>query len=141
MKEHYKEAVRIYLQNNPGSGIRRADFPKLFRTVYFKVATISNSVNSFRATGLYSLNINKIPDYAYATAETIGHSEAQNMDNVAGHLNNNHHSESNNNAVLIQPDADVNAIVRPRQKRRKCYNSPKKNLKKMLLQSVLTPIY
>ena len=125
LKEHYKEAVRIHLRNNPGSGIRRADFPKLFRTAYFKVATISNSVNSFRATGLYPLNINEIPDCAYATAEITSRSEAQIMGDVAGHLNNNHQPESNNNAVAvqpegedaiaIQPDAEISAVVRPRQ--------------------------
>ena len=34
------------------------------------MATISNSINSFRATGLYPLDINAIPDCAYAHAET-----------------------------------------------------------------------
>ena len=64
LKEHYKDAVGIHLRNNPGSGIGRAGFPKLFRTAYFKVATISSSVNSFQVTGLYPLNINEIPDCA-----------------------------------------------------------------------------
>ena len=35
---------------------------------------------------------------------------------MAGHLNNNHQPESNNDAALVQPDADENAMVRPRQK-------------------------
>ena len=48
------------------------------------------------------------------------------MGDVAGHLNNNHQPESNNNAmavqpkgenaIAIQPDAEISAIVRPRQK-------------------------
>ena len=76
LNEHNKEAVCIHLRNNPGCGIGRADFPKLFRTTYFKVATISNSVNSFRSIGLYPLNINEIPDCAYATAEITSRSEA-----------------------------------------------------------------
>ena len=63
------------------------------------MATISNSANSFPAIGLYPLNIYEIPDYAYATAETTSRSEAQNMDDVAGHLNNNHQPESNNDAM------------------------------------------
>ena len=94
LKEHYKEAVRIHLRNNPGSDVGRADFPKLFRIAYFKVATISNSVNSFRATGLCPLNINEIPDCAYATAEITSRSEAQIMNDVAVHLNDNHQPES-----------------------------------------------
>ena len=116
LKEHYKEAVRIHLRNNLGSGIGRKDFPKLFQTAYFNVATINNSVNLFWATGLYFLNIKEIPDYAYATAETTSRSEVQNMYDMAGHLNNNYQPQSNNDAVLVQPIADVNAIVRPRQK-------------------------
>ena len=47
LKDHYKEAVRIHLRNNPGSGITRGNFPELFKTAYFNVATISNSINSF----------------------------------------------------------------------------------------------
>ena len=70
LKEHYKGAVCINLRNNPESGIGRTDFPKLFRTAYFKVATISSSVNLFWATELYPLNFNELPDYAYATIET-----------------------------------------------------------------------
>ena len=125
LKEHYKEDVRIHLRNNPGSGIGRADFPKLFRTAYFKVATISNSINSFRETELYPSNINEIPDCACATAEVASRSETQITDDVAGHLNNNHQPESNNvampaqpereDAIAIQPDAEISAMVRPRQ--------------------------
>ena len=103
LKEHYKEDVRIHLRNNLGSGIGRADFPKLFRTAYFKAATISNSVNSFWKTELYSLNINEIPDCACATAEITSRSETQITDDVAGHLNNNHQPESNNVAMPAQP--------------------------------------
>ena len=68
------------------------------------MATISISVNSFRATGLYPLNINKIPDCAYATAEVTSRSEAQIMDNVAVHLNNNHQPDSNDNPMPVQPE-------------------------------------
>ena len=47
------------------------------------------------------------------------------MDDVAGHLNNNHQPESNNDAmpvqperedaIAIQPDAEISAILRPLQ--------------------------
>ena len=89
-----------------------------------KIILISNSVNSFLATGLYPLNINEIADCAYATAEITSRSEAQIMGDVAGHLNTKHQPESNNNAMAfqpeedaigIQPDAEISAIVRPRQ--------------------------
>ena len=89
------------------------------------MATIITSINSFRAIGLYPLNINEIPDCAYATAEITGRSEAEIMNDVAGHLNNNHQPESNNDAmpvqpegedaIVIQPDVEIRAIVRPRQ--------------------------
>ena len=151
LKEYNKEAVRIHLRNNPGSGKRRADFPKLFRTAYFKVATIRNSVNSFRAIGLYPLNINEIPDCAHATAEITSRSEAQIADDVAGHLNNNHQPELNNeampvqpgreHAMAIQPDAEIVQLYVLDKKVKMLRQLIKKNLKKMLLQSAPVPVY
>jgi len=120
LKEHYKEAVRIHLRNNPGLGIKRSDFPTLFRTAYFKVATISNSINAFRATGLYPLNIDEIPDYAYAPAETTNCFQTPNTDSVACHASSNRSTESNitveslqaEEAVLNQPVENSDAIGR-----------------------------
>ena len=106
LKNHCKEAVLISLQSNPGLGIGRADFPKLFQTACFQVSTYNNSLNSFRETGLYPSDINKIPDYAHSTTENISRSEAQNIDHVAGHLNNNHQTESNNDALPVQPEEE-----------------------------------
>ena len=70
------------------------------------MATIINSINSFQATELYPLNINEIPDYAYATAEITSCFETQIMDDVAGHLNNNHQPESNNNVIPVEPKGE-----------------------------------
>lgn len=70
LKDHYKEAVRIHVRNNPGVAVGRTDFPQLFTKAYFKIATIENSVNAFRATGLFPLDMSVIPERAYAPAET-----------------------------------------------------------------------
>ena len=68
------------------------------------MATIRNSVNSFRAIRLYPLNINETPDCAYATAKITSRSEAQIADDGAGHLNNNHQPESNPLNINEIPD-------------------------------------
>ena len=69
LKDHFKEAVRIQLRNNPGAGITRIDFPQLFSKAYCKVATLTNAIASFRCTGLYPLDIQKIPSYAFAPSK------------------------------------------------------------------------
>nr|XP_039263218.1 uncharacterized protein LOC120339200 [Styela clava] len=82
LKDHFKEAVRVHHRNNPEAEISRIDFPALFSKAYYKIATVGNAVTSFRATGLYPLDIEQIPEHAFAPSQTTAIVRSGESDNI-----------------------------------------------------------
>lgn len=56
LKTYYAHEIETWLRNNPGRTLSNKYVCKLFGTAYEKTATMSNSVNSFRKTGLFPCN-------------------------------------------------------------------------------------
>ncbi|CAB3256886.1 unnamed protein product [Arctia plantaginis] len=65
LKTHFYEQCRLWMKQNSGRRITRLSFGALLNRAWGKAASAENAISGFRATGVYPLNPEAIPDYAY----------------------------------------------------------------------------
>jgi hypothetical protein len=68
LKHYYSEEVRTFMLA-AGRPVTHFDVPELFGRAYLKTQTRKNTVNGFRATVIYLVNINLFLDVDFAAAE------------------------------------------------------------------------
>lgn len=65
-KTYFKDACGKLVANRHGTGkITRDDFGELLNSAWSRSATVQLATSAFRATGIYPLNIDAIPEHAY----------------------------------------------------------------------------
>ena len=69
LKEFYNRECNSWFMANKGRKISRLQFGALLGKAWGKAATNSNATSGFRATGIYPVNENSIPDYAFAVSD------------------------------------------------------------------------
>ncbi|KAA5648665.1 hypothetical protein F3G58_33405, partial [Pseudomonas aeruginosa] len=63
LKHHFYEQSRLWLIHNPGRRISRLSFGVLLSKAWGKAASSENAIAGFKATGVYLLNPEVVPDY------------------------------------------------------------------------------
>jgi hypothetical protein len=71
LKEYYSRECNSWFVANKGRKITRLQFGLLLGKAWGKAAANTNSVTGFRATGIYPLDENCIPVFAFAVSDTI----------------------------------------------------------------------
>lgn len=65
-KTYFKDACARLVATRRGTGrITREDFGELLNSAWSRAATVQLATSSFRATGIYPLNMGAIPEHAY----------------------------------------------------------------------------
>lgn len=64
-KSYYYAACNNFIRANPTRSIKRLQFGKLISEAWSKSTTVDNAVSAFRSTGIFPLNPDIIPEYAY----------------------------------------------------------------------------
>ena len=64
LKKNYYEEAACFVRTN-GRSFTKIEFCSVFSKAWLKSATTGNSINGFRATGIWPLNMGEIPDHAY----------------------------------------------------------------------------
>ncbi|XP_018562484.1 uncharacterized protein LOC108904417 [Anoplophora glabripennis] len=87
LKTYWNSACGQWIRNHPGRRITRYQFGELLNQAWKQAATNQNAVSGFEACGIFPLNPDKIPDYAYVLseqsdqhAETLVHIVAENSE-------------------------------------------------------------
>jgi hypothetical protein len=56
LKTYYAQAIESWLRHNPGRVVTNRQVGMLFGEAYQKAATMNNSINAFKKTGLFPCN-------------------------------------------------------------------------------------
>nr|XP_049698141.1 jerky protein homolog-like [Helicoverpa armigera] len=70
LKAYYSQEIETWLRNNPGRTLSNKYVARLFGTAYEKAATMTNSVNGFRKTGLFPCNRHIFADEDFSIFDT-----------------------------------------------------------------------
>lgn len=62
LKTFYAQAIEDWLHSNPGKVVTNFNVGRLFGVAYNRAATMNNSINGFKKTGLFPLNKNAFGD-------------------------------------------------------------------------------
>jgi len=68
---YFDQACKTFLSNHPGRAITKLQFGALLNKAWGKAASAENAMNGFRVCGLYPIDKQAIPDYAYTPAEVL----------------------------------------------------------------------
>lgn len=66
---YFDQACKTFLSNHPGRAITKLQFGALLYKAWEEAASAENAMNGFRVCGLYPIDKQAIPDYAYTPAE------------------------------------------------------------------------
>lgn len=69
LKTYFDQACKTFQSNHPGRAITKLQFGTLLSKAWGKAASAENAMNGFRVCGLYPIDRQAIPDYAFAPAE------------------------------------------------------------------------
>jgi len=75
LKASFFQACDTWVKSNVDRRITRLQFGRLLGVAWGKSANVQNATSGFRATGIYPLNPQNIPDYAYGCTD-VGTNEA-----------------------------------------------------------------
>lgn len=81
LKTYYSQEIETWLRNNPGRTLTNKYVARLFGTAYEKAATMTNSVNGFRKTGLFPCNRHIFTDEEFSIFDEEDQ-EQRNKENV-----------------------------------------------------------
>ena len=70
LKASWRDQLRIFTRNSGGRALSKVEFFKVFRPCYEKAMTVEYAQSAFRATGLFPVNPQAIPDSAYDPSRT-----------------------------------------------------------------------
>lgn len=73
IKHHFYEQCRLWLIQNAGRRITRLSFGALLNKAWGKAETSENAIAGFKATGVYPLNLEAIPEYAFIQEVNVSH--------------------------------------------------------------------
>lgn len=91
LKHHFYEQCRLWLIQNPGRRITRLSFGALLSKAWGKAASSENAIAGFKATGVYPLNPEALPDYAFiqeSTSDSMNTSATQELSQCASAVDN-----------------------------------------------------
>jgi hypothetical protein len=71
LKEYYNRECKSWFVANKGRKITRLQFGLLFGEAWKKAATNTNAMLGIRTTGVYPLDENCVPEFAFAVSDTI----------------------------------------------------------------------
>ncbi|XP_023312222.1 CENP-B homolog protein 2-like [Anoplophora glabripennis] len=91
-KLYYYAACYTFIRVNPTRSINRLQFGKLMCEAWSKAATVDNAVSAFRSTGIFPLNPDIIPEYAYLGETPTSHLEKNNNE-IASTINGNENND------------------------------------------------
>lgn len=84
----YSQEIETWLRNNPGRTLTNKYVARLFGMAYEKAATMTNSVNGFRKTGLYPCNRHIFTDEEFSIFDE--EDQEQRIDENANAVNTNY---------------------------------------------------
>ena len=81
LKSYFYKAVNTWQKQNVNRKVSRLQFGQLLSDAWGKSATPENAISGFRGTGIFPLNPNAVPEYAFVEVEQTTH-ESQNIGEV-----------------------------------------------------------
>ena len=114
LKSYYYAACNSFIRANPNRSINRLQFGKLLGDAWSKSATVGNATSAFRATGIFPLSPDIIPEYAYLNANEstlpVNNLEINVEEPNALNDNKTMHEEISNEKEIETPGKMLNTI-------------------------------
>ena len=70
LKTYYNQEAKTWMQHHEGRNITRYQVGYLIGKAWKKAASVGNAVSGFKATGIFPLNSNAIPNHFYSLSDT-----------------------------------------------------------------------
>lgn len=115
LKHHLKRETRQWTIHHPGRKLNRLQAGELIGKAWEKSASVETALSGFRATGIFPLNPNAVPDYFYSITD-LTLSDNQNKSLQLHHLETSNSTDQRQSPIpgpsriLTEQNLEINGI-------------------------------